>query len=330
MGSIDAWLGPLLGAIAVVAGALVTSWAQSRESRRQSQQAHQQSLELLLAQFEREDSMRNREFLESDCADRSLVGEYVEMLIPRLIDVAGIDYIASDNRDVEELQHFQNLQRFMQSTDIDAAHPERNLGLRMAFLMFQIMAAMRLALNARWTRPLSDEQSKFLQHWDRDIEPMMCSGKLPGKPLLYREQIEVIVQLMLIKPDTTELVRPVNWSEFCSLHGANPVVKDLSEQIADRIRFIFDESNSLPPRKAMQCRLAVMALYLVRIADETAGGDWEQAANRMWKVAAEWFAWERDHGQNPWWYVYAPGDVEERAAALEQHPVRLGATGSTA
>ena len=169
-------LGPIIGLAAVLLGTLLGGWLQSRISRKQALQEHanqlkllsetyRQNLEVLTMQQRREEDLRIRQFAESDRADRLVVIEYIDLLLPRLIEVASIDYIASNNTDLEVLRRLKQLQNYMTTTVIDASHPERNLGLRMSFLLAQLTAAMRIALNARWTRPLTDSQTVFLGHW---------------------------------------------------------------------------------------------------------------------------------------------------------------------
>ncbi len=315
-------LGPVLGIAAVVIGALITGWFQARVARKQTaeshdsqlkllQETHRQNLEVMSLQHDRESDQRTKQFAESDKADRLVVVEYVDLLLPRLIDAASIVYLGSNNRDQDELRRYQNLQHIMSLTDIDPAHPEKNLGLRMAFLMFQLTAAMRLALNARWLRPLTEDQTKFLAHWEDHLEPIFCSGRYPGKELLYREQAEIIVEEMLVAPSATKVTRPLNWKEFCEKCQACPVLKELAEQVADRLRFIFVETNSLPPRRAMQCRLAILALYLVQISKDAGNDSWNRREESLWRIVKEWFTWEDAQGQHPHWFVFRFGDVAE-------------------
>ena len=278
-------LGPIIGLAAVLAATLLGGWMQARLSRKQSSQEHQdqlkvlaethrQNLEVLSLQQRREEDVRLRQFAESDRADRLVVIEYVDLILPRLIEVSSIEYIASNNRNQDELRRFQQLQRFMADTQVDHAHPERNLGLRMGFLWFQMIAAMRIALNARWTRPLSETQSVFLAHWESHIEPMFCSGRYPGKELLYREQVEIVTQEMLVATTPPAVPRPLHWKEFCVKYEEDAVLRELAELVAGRVRYIFNETNSLPPRKAMQCRLAIMALYLIQLSREAGNDSW--------------------------------------------------------
>lgn len=315
-------LGPVIGIVAVVIGALITGWFQARVSRKQAtdahesqlkllQEAHRQTLETMALQHDREADQRTKQFAESDKADRLVVVEYVDLLLPRLIDAASIGYLGPNNRDQEELRRYQSLQQFMTQDAIDPAHPEKNLGLRMAFLVFQLTAAMRIALNARWLRPLTDVQTRFLSHWEDHLEPVFCSGRYPGKEVLYREQAEIIVEEMLIAPGATKVTRPLNWKEFCDKCESSPVLRELAEQVADRLRFIFVETNSLPPRRAMQCRLAILALYLVQISKDAGNDSWTRREESLWRIAREWFAWEAGQGQNPRWFVFRFGDVAE-------------------
>lgn len=321
-------LGPIIGLVAVLAATLLGGWLQARLSRKQAihehdnqfkllAETHRQNVEVLALQQRQEEELRIRQFAESDRADRLVVIEYIDLLLPRLIEVASIEYVASDNVDADELRRFKLLQNYMTSSVVDPAHPERNLGLRMSFLLSQLTAAMRIALNARWTRPLTDAQTHFLAHWESHIEPMMCSGRYPGKVLLYREQIEIITQEMLITPDTTRVPRPLNWKEFCEKYTANQVVRELAEQVAGRIRYIFNESNSLPPRKAMQCRLGIMALYLIQMSKEAGNDSWTWREEKLWEIVANWFVWESSQKQNPRWYVFERGDVAKHASVSE-------------
>lgn len=316
-------LGPVIGVFAVVLGTVIAGWFQARVARSQTaqthesqlrllEQTHNQNMEVLALQQRREEDLRIRQFAESDRADRLVVIEYVDLLLPRLIEVSAIYYIASDNRDADELRRFKQLQRFMLERDVDFAHPEKNLGLRMAFLFFQLVASMRIALNARWTRPLTEDQTTFLSHWESHIEPMICSGRYPGKELLYREQIEIIGAEMLVAPEATKVARPINWKEFCEKCAASPAVRELADVVADKLRFIFDEGNSLPPRKAMQCRLAIMALYLIQLSKEAGNDSWTRREDALWRIASDWFKWESDQRQEPKWFVFTFGDVAQR------------------
>jgi hypothetical protein len=316
-------LGPAIGVMAVVLGTLIAGWFQSKVARRQVQQAHESqlalleqthrhNLEVLTAQQRRDEDLRLRQFAESDRADRLVVIEYIDLLLPRLCEVASIEYLASDNKEADELRRYLTLQRYMSANVVDPAHPERNLGLRMAFLLFQL-AAMRIALNARWLRPLTGEQSRFLSHWETHIEPMICSGRYPGKELLFREQIEIITEEMLVAPQATKVTRPLNWKEFCDKYSGTPAVRDLAEMVAAKLRFIFDEGNKLPPRKAMQCRLAIMALYLIQLSKEAGENGWTRREEGLWDIVTRWFAWEDEQGQEPAWYVFQFGDVAQRA-----------------
>jgi len=316
-------LGPLIGLAAVLLGTLLGGWLQARISKDQVRRAHENQLQILqethlhnlnvmTMQQKREEDLRLRQFTESDRADRLVVMEYVDLLLPRLIEVAAIYYLSSDNKDKDEGHRYQLLQRLMTTTAVDPAHPERNLGLRMAFLLFQLIAALRIALNARWTRPLSEDQAAFLAHWESHIEPMICSGRYPGKELLYREQIEIVTEEMLVAQHAMGIFRPLNWKEFCDKCASNPVMNELSELVASRLRFIFNEGNALPPRKAMQCRLGIMALYLIELSKESGNDSWTRREDGLWQIVGDWFRWEMEQDQEPRWYVLRFGDVEER------------------
>lgn len=319
-------LGPVLGVLAVVLGTVVAGLFQAKVAGDQADRSHDsqlkllekthaQSLKLLELQQRREEDLRIRQFEESDRADRLLVLEYVDLLLPRLHSMAIIDYLASDNKNRDELNRFQTLQKYMMVDDSDPAHPERTLGLRVSFLLFQLAAAMRLALNARWTRPLTDAQIEFLSHWEKDLEPAFCSGRYPGKELLYREQIEILTQEMLVEVSATGITRPMNWKDFCHKYETDRVISELADLTTEKVRWIFDEDKSLPPRKAMQCRLAIMALYLIELSTESGYDHWDWMAGSLWDVATNWFKWEQDQGQSPNWFVFEYGDVAARVEA---------------
>lgn len=316
-------LAPILGVVCGIAGAAFGGWLQARLSRKQSQEAqknqqlalaetHRQNLEVITLQQKREEDLRLRQFAESDRADRLVVTEYLDLIMMRLIQTSSIYYLGSDNRDDDERQLYLQLQKYMNATEIDPAHPEKTAALRMAFLLFQLMAAMRIALDARWTRPLTDVQTKFLAHWEEHLEPMICSGRYPGKELLYREQVEIITEEMLTRTDGVRITRPLNWAEFCKKYSTNVVVKELTEVVARKFRFVFDETKSLPPRKATQCRLAIMALYLIQLSRESGNDSWNRREENLWRTITEWFKWERDQGQAPEWFVFSYGDVAAR------------------
>ena len=315
-------LGPVLGIAAVVIGSLINGWFQACVSRKQTaeahdsqlkllQETHRQNLEVLSLQHDRDSDQRTRQFEESDKADRLVVVEYIDLLLPRLIEASSIVYLGPGNHDPDELRRYQNLQQLMEQVAIDPAHPEKNLGLRMAFLMFQLTAAMRIALNARWLRPLTQEQAKFLSHWEDHLEPILCSGRYQGKELLYREQVEIIVEEMLVAPIATKVTRPLNWKEFCEKCQSCPVLKELAEQVAVRLRYIFDDTKALPPRRAMQCRLAILALYLVQISKDAGNDSWNWREESLWRVVKEWFTWQEKENQRPCWFVFRFNDVAE-------------------
>lgn len=311
-------LGPVLGVVSVVVGTALVGFWQNRTINRQTDIAHQHEIDMLRIQQEREEDVRLRQYAESDHADRLLVTEYVDLLIPRLCDISSIYYIASDSHDEDELRLFKRLQQLMLSTTAQPAHPQANLGLRVTFLIFQLSAAMRLAMNARWTRPLTEEQSSFLSHWESDLEPIMSSVRYPGAELLYREQMDIITDLMIIYPEKTRITRPTNWAEFVREYDRGEVLQTLSESVADKIRYIFEESNPLPPRRAMQCRLAIMALYLIRLSKEAGNDSWNRREPALWNTVSGWFAWEYQHDQRPTWFVFEFGDVAKRAGVWDE------------
>jgi hypothetical protein len=179
--------------------------------------------------------------------------------------------------------------------------------------MFQVIAAMRVALNARWKRPLSPEQAKFLAHYESHLEPLLCSSSYPGDVFLYREQIEIIADEMLATKQQG-IIRPLNWNEFAQRYEATGVLRTLTDMVAGKLRFIFDDSNpkTVPLRRSTQCRLAILSLYLLHMSEEAGSTFWTRRAEGIWRVVTNWFAWEKDQEQDPQWYVFRRGDVADR------------------
>jgi hypothetical protein len=305
--------GTVIVAIAGLVGTVFAGWYQSRK-------AHQSQLAVLQATQQREDQLRERQFKESDNADRLMIIEYIDLLLPRLCEITSIYFLAGGpiNKDQQERDLFRRLHAFMNSVHIDPAHPERTLSLRLAFLLFQLLAAMRAALNARWLRPLSTGQVRFLSHYEDHLEPIFCSGRYPGEEFLYREQIDIISDEMLIAKQQG-IIRPLNWKEFCDKYSQGGVLRTLTDLVADKLRFIFDdtEPRTTAPRRSAQARLAILALYLIHMSEEAGESGWTRRADRIWHVVTSWFAWEQEKGQNPQWFVFKRGDVTEW---IDRHP----------
>ena len=299
--------GTVIVAVVGVFGAVLTSWYQARKS-------HQSQIALLHASRQREEEVRQRQFEEADRADRLLIMEYIDQLLPRLCDITSIYFLSGTdaNRNDEERNLFLQLQQYMNATNINPAHPERTLSIRLAFLVFQVIAAMRVALNARWIRPLSDEQGRFLAHYESHLEPLFCSSRYPGDEFLYREQIEIIADEMLATKQQG-IIRPLNWNEFVQRYEAGGVLRTLTDLVAGKLRFVFDDRNprTVPPRRSTQCRLAILSLYLIHMSEEAGNTNWTRRAEGIWRVVTNWFAWEKQEGQNPLWYVFHRGDVME-------------------
>jgi hypothetical protein len=227
-------------------------------------------------------------------------------------EIATIRYLAEDNKDSAELEKYTRLKRYISEYEVSLAHPERTLGYRISFLIFQLVAAMRLALIARWTRPLSDAQSQFLKYWELDLEPVLCSGRYPGKEFLYREQLEIVSHEMITASSTLGITRPLNWTEFCQSLTADSVLGELAKIVAERIAFVFDEDKPLPARKGMQCRLAIMGLYFIRLSQEAGEDTWIPHEERLWEVVVEQYEHEKEYNYYNGWFVFERGDVEQR------------------
>ncbi len=270
-------------------------------------------LEILRASQRREDAERIRRYQEADHADRLLVLEYIDLLLPRLNDITSIRYLyGQTNQNNEERETFLRLRRYLNAEDIDQAHPERHLGIRLAFLLFQLLAAMRSALNARWTRTISEQQVRFLSRYEQYLEPILCSTRYPGDAFLYREQIEIIADEMLVAKQHG-VFRPLNWKEFTDYYRTDAVLTELTNIVTKKLQFIFDDTNPAltPRRRANQARLAILSLYLIQISEDAGERSWSGRREALQRTLSEWFVWEAGNKKHPpQWYVFSPGDVE--------------------
>lgn len=177
----------------------------------------------------------------------------------------------------------------MQANPVDAAYPERSVSLRIAFRLFQLVAAMRLALNAPRTRVVSEKHRQFLDEWNSHLAPVLCSPDYTGEPLLFREQLEIIANEMLVKPNTTDAVRPVDWSEFVAKYTQGGVIKSLADIVCERIAFICHDTGSMRCRRLLQCRLAILGLYLIGLS-KLAGKDfWSSREPGLWSTVRNGF-----------------------------------------
>ena len=114
------------------------------------------------------------------------------------------------------------------------------------------------------------------------------------------------------------ITRPLNWSEFCKRYAEGGVLHELTDLVAGQFRFIFDDTNprTTPPRRAMQCRLAILALYLIHLSEENGNMFWTRRTDGIWSVVTNWFKWEREQTQKPQWFVFKFGDVEEHLKSM--------------
>ncbi len=266
----------------------------------------------LQAEMQRDDGAadRKRQREEVERAERLMVQDYVDLLLPRLLKITSLRYLGSRNRNLDELARYRNQAHFMAAQVIDPAHPEKNLAVRIAFLVLQLSAAFRIALDARWVRALTDTQHTFLENWGRRLEPVICSGLYPGEVFLYREQLEMANNIM-IRKSNRGLLRPLDWQEFTVELEANEVLREITDLIANQFRLIFDETVPDPKRRAMQCRLAILCLYLYALSDRNGNAARERKETALWQKVGDWFQWEEDAGQNPRWFVFEYGDIKQ-------------------
>lgn len=73
----------------------------------------------------------------------------------------------------------------------------------------------------------------------------------------------------------------------------------------------------------MQCRLAILALYLVRISRDAGNDSWNWREESLRGIVKDWFAWESEHDQNPKWFIFKFGDVAEVKPSEMQRPGSL-------
>jgi hypothetical protein len=104
--------GTVIVAVVGLLGAVFSSWYQARK-------AHQGQIALLNASRQREEELRQKPFEEADRADRLLIMEYIDQLLPRLCDITSIYFLSGTeaNRNDDERDFFLQLQRNM-----NAAH----------------------------------------------------------------------------------------------------------------------------------------------------------------------------------------------------------------
>lgn len=279
---------------------------------------HKHTVDLEQVKLKSQEDLRLKEFAEADEADRLLMAEYVDQLVPPLTKICSIHYLGSENPDADELKKYKELKESA-TQKCDIIHPEWNIFLRMAFLLLQLMAAARLALNARWKRPLSDQQRDFLREWDARLEPILCGVRFPGKALLNREQIEMMTDKMLVRPATTNLARPMNWAEFAELYqkGDQPLA-GIADAIKEKLAFIFiDDRGKTPKCRDMQCRLAIMGLYLIKLSKLAGNEHWTSRETEFWGTILCWYEFDVLKNNNDDWYVFRPGDVRERSTGRD-------------
>jgi hypothetical protein len=66
----------------------------------------------------------------------------------------------------------------------------------------------------------------------------------------------------------------------------------------------------------MQCRLAILALYLINISEDTEDNNWKAKDAKIWKMVSEHYKWQLDNhsrgkGSYPRWFVFVQGDPLE-------------------
>lgn len=322
-------LGPVYGAVVIwitvgvfgaivqaLISALIFSVVGMWRKRREAEQNHARQMELLREshrqEIERREADRNQQRDDYDRADRSLTVEYIDMLLPHLRRICAIFYLGEDNNNTLELRAYKQTKNFMEEKgDADPAHPEKDLGLRLAFLLLQIMAAARLAHSAQWMRPLTDSQKKFLWLWTKRCVPALCSNQYPGRPFLYREQIQLLAEAMLVHSVHISKSRPLTWAEFVGQYHDSKTIKDLSDQVATAFRLIFVESEPLPLRKGQQARLDFLSLYFLEMQELSDQTVLQSSRDQHWSNIADAFRFEVDKsGRDPDWYVFQAGDIK--------------------
>lgn len=229
--------------VGAVLGAAITGYFQLQAAEKQSLQ----QLQLLERQFahavDTDERQYQRELQQKEEANNQLIKSYIFLLIPMLRELAEISYLPREN-EIYQNEIYQRMKKgiYDVGNKIDPVNPQENRGYQMTFLIFQFIAAYKIALSSRFSRAITMEQKSFLDQWEDKFEQIFCSPKYPGKPWFYRERIDVIAEEMLTVSTKTGLLRPMNWKEFVEKIFADDVFKALVEGLRNQFSFVFDIS----------------------------------------------------------------------------------------
>lgn len=219
-----------------------------------------------------EDTVRKSQLLEQELYDRILIIDSVRDFLTGVKPVVTMRRLSlSGHRSEAEEKRYRQLKHFMEANIADPAHPEKNAGLRLTFHLFRALAAVRIAMGARSTRLLSVSHERILAIWDRKLLPGMTSPTYPGRKFFYVEQLRYITEAFVTTDGINGQKRPLNWPEFCRTFDEGSDEHDetlnaVTSHVWSQIRSVFDEKTIFADRRLTQVRLAIMALYLYKLA----------------------------------------------------------------
>lgn len=298
---------------------------QLREQKLLIQEQGRQSIQALELGFERQDRLQLQTFAQHDAADRQLVVDYIMDFVARLDDLALLRVHNLDTAPDEVQKKYNRVRTFFTGKVVDHVHHDRNWGAWYAFLLFQIIGAFNVVLLSRWQRPLTDEQKQFLKLYDDRLAPALTSSSYPGKRFIYRDQLDVIADSVLVRHEHTSLLRPVNWVEFVSKYNEVAWFKELVEIVAGNFRIIVGD-EPLDDRKNAQARLCMLVLYMISIL-KSSGINFSAALlsneEGLWEELGHSFIRHTKRtGRKPDWYVFERGDIEARAEQIRNDFMR--------
>lgn len=193
---------------------------------------------------------------------------------------------------------------------IDSVNPQENRGYHIVFLIFQFIAAFKIALSSRFLGAITEEQRRFLNKWESKIEQVFCSSQYPGKPWFYREKIDVLAEDMLIISDKTGILRPMNWREFVEKLSRDETFKELVEGLRNDYSYIFNDSKDIRARYRSKCRISIFGLYLLDLLNERERKEHHRFAKDIFlKGICSWYEEEENKDQYKSFYLFEKGDI---------------------
>ncbi len=287
----------IVGGISAILGAFIGAFFGGKYQLRAIEVQHQQELQ------------------EIENTNRELVQAYADSLIFQLRNLSEIvGWLEENNGDNKK---YTELSKYIRDKNINVAKPQETRGYQIAFLIFQFMAAFWLSRTSRFSGMMTPEYKDFLDKWENKFEPIFCSRKYPGIPWLFREQIEIIAEEMLVVSEKTDITRPMHWKEFAEEIENNKALLDLADHLKSRIAFIFNDADNIENRQRTLSRLAFLGLYLTDIFSKYDKSDYiEESETLFWDRITEWCTkdelWFDEHDEGRQLYVFVEGDIQKR------------------